>query len=265
MSKKKTANHGFAESNEDFRMRSLTGRVNQELLGLYEIWWRKFGDSLLKDGGLGGWKTAMPVFLAADEYRHRLSLFNVMLIEGSGSNGFNSKRGLDIENPSPLTLMQYYIEHGCSLDQYFNSFKERFEKLIKYELADSVYIQVNTVNKLPRRFSDDYISVYNYLKSKGSNLLLGELQILDPDAIIILGQNVNCDAVLLDTLGSYTVINVPEADRIRRLVVSGSNIPIVQIPNAMFLELMNMTDSVLAYLKEFIIDQMRIRMSGFDS
>lgn len=265
MSKKKTTNHGFdfAESHEDFRLKSLTGRVNNELLGLYATWWRRFGDSLLKDGGIGGMKTAMPVFLAADEYRHRLSLFNVWLVDGSGAY---SGYGLNIQDPTPLSLMQYYSEQGwSSQNQFFYDFKERFEKLIKFELADSVYIQTNVLAKLNRRFTDDYLPVHNYMKSKGSNLILSELQILEPDAVIVLGQNTTCDAILLDTLGSYTVVSVSEDLRIRRLIVEGSDLPVVQTPNAMFLELMKTTDSVLAYLKEFIIDQMRIRMSGFDS
>lgn len=252
----------FYESTEDFMRTSLTGAVNQDLFGLYQLVWKHiFGPALLKEGHLqlGMYKTALPFFIAVDEFKFQKSLLNIVLYDASRNN---NNWGLDLENPKPLNLMQLYYEEGFNQSPHFKEFNDKLQSMIENELAGSVYTIYNVIDKATRIRQGNGVPVYNYLKSKDCNLLRSELGIINPDAIVIMGQSKSVDAILRDSLGPYTAVNIPEIPRVRRLFWEGIDCPVIQTPNALYVAVMDMTQELIAYLKGFFIQELTNRLKG---
>jgi len=261
MSKTKANNYyEFEESSEDF-LKNL-GTINQTLLGLYQTHYRQFGPEIKKTGGLAKVKTAWPFYLYLDEYRYRMSLFNILVLD-TGELNYNWGRNLNPESISAVTLMQLYDEQGGTQNEYFKLFLHQFEEKINRDLKRTVYIIPDVLHKVPvKHHNADYISVHNYMLAKGSNLIRSELQLLSIDCIFAMGQSASSEQILKDVIGDYKKLKITGVDRLYRVVATGIETPIIQAPSVQFITVMNKTDYLISIFEEIIIDELRLRLNN---
>lgn len=249
----------FDESTEDF-IKSLD-TDNQELLGLYQIHFKQFGSTIKETGGLASVKTAWPFYLFLDEYRYKMSLFNVLVFD-TGDLNYNWGRELKPDSISAVTLMQLYAEQGGTQNEYFKLFLNQFKDKMNKDLKKSVYLIPNVLHKVPvKHHNADYIPVHNYMLAKGSNLIRSEIQHLNIDCIFVMGQSSSSEQILKDVIGDYKKFNITGVERLYRIVSEKTEIPIIQAPCVPFLTVMNKTDYFLSVFEGIIIEELRSRLT----
>ena len=247
------------EINNDFYVSSLTG-VTQAMLALNQLHFKRFES--LKDRKLDKYNVGWPLYIGVDSYKYSLAICKVM-VYNTGFYDF----GYQFDKATPPSLMQLYMDGLlCEKPEEdpFMSIVKRLQSLCDRELGrNSVMVIPNAIEKIPR-LHGDYTPIFEYMYSNKSNLLRSELEVLSNwdggiDIIIIMGQKSSYNYIINKTLGDYTTIS-PGINRFNRLLIKDSDIPVLQLPNALFLTVIDRVDEALNFLKSFIFEQMRLRL-----